>query len=110
MMFVSQDSDIEQDPGELTDENETTPVAGGSNERLAKQLQFNLPAFFLKMQTVLHVSQRATQEIIEHVDQLFLLSEPVVRESVIKVMEKNNCRFTDTLVNEIVQAVLESNV
>ena len=27
---------IEQDPGELTDENETTPVAGGSNERLAE--------------------------------------------------------------------------
>ncbi|KAK0148422.1 hypothetical protein N1851_011247 [Merluccius polli] len=92
---VSQDSDIEQDPGELTDENETTPVAGGSNEKLAEQLQFNLAAFFLKMQTVLHVSQRATQEIIEHVDQLFLLSEPV---------KKNNCPFTDTL------AVSESNV
>jgi hypothetical protein len=107
---VSQDSDIEQDPGELTDENEITPVAGGSNEKLAEQLQFNLAAFFLKMHTVLHVSQRATQEIIEHVDQLFLLSEPVVRDSVIKIMEKNNCPFTDTLVTEIVQAVSDSNV
>lgn len=85
---VSQDSDVEQDPGELTDENETTLVSGGGNERLAEQLQFSLAAFFLKMQTVLHVSQRATQEIIEHVDQLVLLSEPIVRESVIKIMEK----------------------
>lgn len=103
-----QDSDIEHDPVELSDENETTSVAEGSSERLAEQLQFNLAAFFLKMQTVLHVSQRATQEIIEHIDQLYLLSEPV--ESVIKIMEKHNFPFTDSLVSEIVHAVAESNV
>ena len=62
------------------------------------------------MQTILHVSQRATQEIIEHIDQLFSLSEPVVRESVIKILGKHSCPFTDTLVSEIVQAVSESNV
>lgn len=62
------------------------------------------------MQTILHVSQRAIQEIIEHVYQLFSLSEPVVRESVIKILKKHDCSFTDTLVSEIVQAVSENNV
>lgn len=41
---------------------------------------------------------------------MFSLSEPVVRESVIKILEKHNCPFTDTLVSEIVQAVSESNI
>lgn len=107
---VFQDSDTEHDPVEHSDDSETAPLADSSTEELAKQLQYNLAAFFLKMQTILHVSQKATQEIIEHIDQLFSLSEPVIRESVIKILEKHNCAFTDTLVHEIVQAVSESNV
>lgn len=108
---VSQD-DTEHDQEELSDENETAsaPVAGSSDEGLTEQLQYNLAAFFLKMQTILHVSTRATQEIIEHIDQLFSLSEPVFRESLIKILEKHNCPITDTLVSEIVQAVSESNI
>ena len=107
---VSQESDIEHDSVELSHEDETAPVADTSTEGLAEQLQYNLAAFFLKMQTILHVSQRAIQEIIEHIDQLFSLSEPVVRESVIKILKKHDCSFTDTLVSEIAQAVSESNV
>lgn len=107
---VSQESDIEHDSVELSHEDETAPIAGTSTEGLAEQLQYNLAAFFLKMQTILHVSQRAIQEIIEHIDQLFSLSEPVVRESVIKILKKHDCSFTDTLVSEIVQAVSENNV
>lgn len=95
---VSQDRDIKDDPVELSGENETASVEGSSTEGLAEELQYNLVAFFSKMQTVLHVSQRATQEIIEHIDQLFSLSEPVTRESVIKTLEKHNYPFTDTLV------------
>ena len=62
------------------------------------------------MQTILHVSQRAIQEIIEYIDQLFSLSEPVVRESVLKILQKHNCTVTDTLVSKIVQTVSESNI
>jgi len=108
---VSQDSDIEHDSVEQPDDdNDTVSAADSSTEGLSEQLQYNLAAFFLKMQTILHVSQRAIQEIIEHIDHLFLLSEPVVRESVIKILKKHDCTFTDTLVSEIVQAVSESNV
>lgn len=85
---VSQESDIEHDSVELSHEDETAPVADTSTVGLAEQLQYNLATFFLKMQTILHVSQRAVQGIIEHIDQLFSLSEPVVRESVIKILKK----------------------
>ncbi|KAK0142283.1 hypothetical protein N1851_020018 [Merluccius polli] len=108
---ASHDRDIEQDPAELSEnENEIAPEAGSSTEGLTEQLQYNLASFFLKMQTILHVSQRPTQEIIEHIDQLFSLTEPVVRESVTKILEKHNCPFTDALVSEIVQAVSDSNI
>lgn len=106
----SQDSDIEQNPTDLSDENDSTSVAHSSTDGLAEQLQYNLAAFFLKMQTILHVSERATQEIIEHVDQLFSLSEPLVKEAVTKILQKHNCLFTDTVVSDIVQAVSETNI
>lgn len=106
---ISQDSDNEHEQGELSEESEVSPIED-SYAGLPEQLEFNLAAFFLKMQTILHVSQRATQEIIEHIDQLFSLSGPVVRESVINIFKKHNCSATDTLVNDIVQAVSKSNV
>lgn len=104
------DIDIEYEPAEFSDENETVVKAVSSTDGLAEQLQYNLAAFFLKMQTILHVSQRATQEIIEHIDQLFTLSQPVIREAVIKILRKHDCTFTDKLVSEIVQGVSESNI
>lgn len=105
-----QDSDIEYEPPEFSEENETVTKASSSTDGLEEQLQYNLAAFFLKLQTILHVSQRATQEIIEHIDQLFTLTQPLVREAVVKILIEHDCTFTDTLVNEIVEAVSESNV
>lgn len=107
---VSQDNDVECQPAEFPDETETVTEIFSSKNGLEEQLQYNLAAFFLKMQTLLHVSQRATQEIIEHIDQLFTLAQPVVRESIIKILKKHNCTITDTLVSDIVQAVSESNI
>lgn len=104
-----QDSGIDYEPAYFSDENETVAKAVSSTDGLEQQLQYNLAAFFLKMQTILHVSQRATQEIIEHIDQLFTLSQPVVREAVVKILRKHDCTFTDTLVSDIVKAVSESN-
>lgn len=65
-----QDSGIDYEPADFSDENETVAKAVSSTDGLEQQLQYNLAAFFLKMRTTLHVSQRATQEIIEHIDQL----------------------------------------
>lgn len=68
---VSQYTDIEHGPAELLDENEFTSEASSGTDNLEEQLQYNLSAFFLIMENILHVSQRATQEIIEHICQLF---------------------------------------
>lgn len=67
---IPHDSDTEHDATEVSNETETASVAGCSTDGIAEQLQYNLAAFFLEMQTILHVSQRATQEIIEHAEQL----------------------------------------
>lgn len=40
---------------------------------------------------------------------MFSLSEPVIRESVVRLLEKHNSPLNDTLVNEIVQAVPDKN-
>lgn len=62
-----QDSDIDHEPAEFTDENETVAKAVRSTDGLEQPLKYNLVAFFLKMQPILHVSQRAAQQIIEHI-------------------------------------------
>lgn len=76
----SQDCDIERDSVEQPGDDETVSAADSSAEGLAEQLQYNLAAFFVKMQTILRVSERAIQEVIEHVDHLFSPSESVVRK------------------------------
>ncbi|CAI5678289.1 unnamed protein product, partial [Oreochromis niloticus] len=108
---VEQKDDMQLDSIESSDDNQVASTSESSAiEGLEEQLQYNLAGFFLKMQTILHVSQRATQEIIEHINQLFLLSQPLVRKSVIDILKKHNCTYTDKLVDEICQAVSDSNV
>lgn len=108
---VEQKDDMQLDSIESSDDNQVASTSEISAiEGLEEQLQYNLAGFFLKMQTILHVSQRATQEIIEHIDQLFLLSQPLVRKSVVDILKKHNCTYTDKLVDEICQAVSDSNV
>ena len=79
-------------------------------EALAYQLEYYLATFFLKMQSILHVSDRATQEIIEHFDQLFSLSEPILKKAVIEILNKHNCTVSDLIASEIIQAITESNI
>lgn len=110
VMNINQD-DLQLDSTESIHENEEASTNEiSSTEGLEEQLQYNLAGFFLKMQSILHVSQRATQEIIEHIDNIFLLSEPLIRKTVAEILKKHTCPYTDKVVDEICQAVSDSNI
>ncbi|XP_059195787.1 uncharacterized protein LOC131976671 [Centropristis striata] len=81
----------------------------GSGE-LQTQLRTNLASLFLKMHSVLHVSELAIQEIVESLAQIFMLSKPLVRESVIRVLQDHDQSISDGFLHELVEAIMNSNV
>lgn len=78
---VSQDSDIKHEPPEFSGETEIVVETVSNTNGLEERLQYNLAAFFLNMQTLLHVSQRATQEIMEHIVQSCLHWQNLLSET-----------------------------
>lgn len=55
---------------------------------LRNQLKKNVSSLFLKMQAILHISNTASQEIVDHLNQIFSLSEPLIKETVHDVLTK----------------------
>ena len=62
------------------------------------------------MHSILHVSEMVIQDVVENLAQIFTLSKPLVRQSIIKVLEEHSESINDSLLNEIVEAVTNSNV
>lgn len=90
---------------------ECNPLESGHDiGELQAQLRSNLASMFLKMHSVLHVSEMATQDIIENLAQIFTLSKPLVRDSISKALAEHNQSLNDALLNELVEAVMKSNV
>lgn len=79
-------------------------------DNLRAQLQHNLASLFLKMQTVLHVSDMATQEIIEHLSQIFSLTQPLIKKTIKEVLQSHDIFATETTLDEVVSAVMNSNI
>lgn len=49
---------------------------------LRTQLNHYLASLFLKMHTILHVSDIAKQEIVDHLTQIYTLSQPIVKQTI----------------------------
>lgn len=77
--------------------------------QLRAQLHHNLSSLFLKMQTV-HVSDIAAQEIVDHLSQIFSLSQPLVKDAIQEVLQRHHVCPTDAIVNDLVTAVMDSNI
>lgn len=67
--------------------------------QLFDQLRHNLAAFSLKMQTILNVPEKAVQEIVEQLDQLFQLSKPLIKAVVSKVLTENQYCVPESVVD-----------
>lgn len=82
-------------------QSQITDVAGSSKDdesnarestpSLKEQLQQNLASLLLKLPSLCHVSQSATQEMLVNLDQLLLLSKPLMKQTVLQILEKHNC-------------------
>lgn len=79
-------------------------------DTLRAQLNHNLASLFLKMQSILHVSDIASQEIVEHLTQMFSLSQPILKHDIQEVLQSHNITVSEAILNEVVSTVLDSNV
>lgn len=79
-------------------------------EELQNQLKNNLSSLFLKMYSVLHVSERAIQNIIDDLLQIFSLSKPLVRDSITNILHQHSQPVSEVVLNELVEAVMNTNV
>ena len=79
-------------------------------DTLRAQLNQNLASLFLKMQSILHVSDMASQEIVEHLSQIFSLSQPILKHDIREVLQSHDITVSETLLNEVVHTVMNCNV
>ena len=77
---------------------------------LRNQLKKNLSSLFLKMQAILHVSNTATQEIVDDLNDIFSLSELLIKEAVSDILQRNGHIITEPTLSEVVAAVMDCNV
>lgn len=77
---------------------------------LKNQLKLNAASLFMKMQAILHVSTTATQEIVDHLNQIYSLSQPLIKDAIDDVLQRHSHNIPDAILNEDVSAVMDSNV
>lgn len=77
---------------------------------LKNQLKLNAASLFMKMQAILHVSTTATQEIVDHLNQIYSLSQPLIKDAIDDVLQRHSHNIPDAILNEVVSAVMDSNV
>ncbi|XP_061568422.1 uncharacterized protein LOC133422444 [Cololabis saira] len=84
--------------------------SGCDTDNLRAQLNHDLASLFLKMQSILHVSDMASQQIAEHLSQIFSLSQPILKHDIREVLQRHDITVGKTVLNEVVGAVMDSNV
>lgn len=62
------------------------------------------------MYGVLHVSERAIQNITDDLLQIFSLSKPLVRDSITNILHQHSQPVSEVVLNELVEAVMNTNV
>lgn len=95
----SNEPDSSQDSLELQTTDFNLFESRYDTDKLQAQLRNNL-ALFLKMHSVLHVSDMAIQDIVESLVQIFSLSKPLVRDSIIMVLREHDQTLSELLLNE----------
>lgn len=68
-------------------------------------MEHNVAALFLKMTSIFNISETALQDVIEQINQIHLLSQPLIHSSIQRILHQSD----DYLVNEIVKIVTDNN-
>ncbi|XP_056225827.1 uncharacterized protein LOC130164860 [Seriola aureovittata] len=108
---VSQDvQEVEDFSSDPTDQDKNEEEAQIENlDHLQHQLEHNLASLFLKLQTVLHLSDMAVQEVIQQLNQLVLLSEPILHNAIQQILNQHGVS-DNSVVRKIMNAVKENNL
>lgn len=119
-LVVSQGSDIPQyTHGIASDTTDNEPGPSDSLHvaemqcdvnKLKCQLKLNLSSLFLKMQSILRVSDTTSQEIFQHMNQIFSLSRPIVKGTLRETLQKHNLAVSNYVLDELTEAVMNCNV
>jgi len=104
--MVQEEHEPPNDTLELEDSEDST---NEDLNDLEKQLEHNLAALFLKMQTVLHIPESTVQEIIQQLLQMCELSQPLLHNA-LKDILKQQTDVDDSVVEELVRAAAKGNV
>lgn len=106
---VNLDIQFVNDVAEADVELEVSEVSEDVND-LERQLEHNVAALLLKMSAILNVTENALQDVIEQINQIYVLSQPLLQSSVHRILRQHCGDVDDSLVSEIVRVVIESNV
>ena len=94
-----------EDNVSVADDSDFEVVDSEDAKGLESQLEHNVAALFLKMSSVLNISETSLQEVIEQINQMYSLSQPLLHTSLQRILDQPN----DSLVGEIVREVSKSN-
>lgn len=67
-----------------------------NTSKLKSQLKLNAASLFLKMQAILHVSNTATQEIVDNLNQIFSLSQPLIKDAINDILQRHGHNVIDS--------------
>lgn len=108
----SENNELEEEghwpPNYTSDLENSEESSNEENHDLEKQLEHNLAAFFLKMQTILHIPESSV-EVIQQLLHISELSQPLLHNSVRDLL-KQHTDVDDSTVKQVVRAASESNV
>lgn len=81
-------------PDQLTEVEEENPLQDDTDgefeseddiQDLEIQLERNLAALFLKRQAILHIPESAAKEVIQQLNQIHLLSQPLLQSAIKRI-------------------------
>lgn len=97
-------------PGELDQDDFNAEASETQSQDLRQQLEYNLAALFLKMQTILHIPESSVQEVIQQLCQIAQLSQPLLQKNIKAVLQKHFGHVDESVVKEVVEVVAESDI
>lgn len=97
-------------PGEFGQDDFNAEASETQSQDLGEQLEHNLAALFLKMQTILHMPENSVQEVIQQLCQIVQLSLPLLHKNVKAVLQKHFGDVDESVLKEVVETVAESDI
>ncbi|XP_057181928.1 uncharacterized protein LOC130548896 [Triplophysa rosa] len=101
---------LEEDSTNLDDlDIPASPLSLLCDENVQDLLHHKLASFFLRLQTVLHVSKAATQEIVNELASIFSVAEEFAPKIIEDVLNKHKCAVSDTVISAIKEIIVKAN-